>query len=178
MRRAILVCAALVCLALGAVPAAAGTSPNGYELGPEDVLEISVWKDPELTREVVVRPDGGVSFPLVGDVMAEGRTVDELRAEIKQRLREYIPDAPVTVVLLKVRSPRVYVVGKVSNPGAHVLGQEMTVLQALALSGGATPFRGHGLHQDHPQGRGPAGGAGVQLRRRGRRRGAGQERPA
>ncbi|MFW5836626.1 MAG: polysaccharide biosynthesis/export family protein [Desulfovibrionaceae bacterium] len=139
-KRTLLAGALLAVVMAWAATAVGETAVQGYALGPEDVLEISVWRDPELTREVVVRPDGGVSFPLVGDVQAEGRTVDELRAEIKDRLREYIPDAPVTVMLLKVQNPCIYIVGKVPNPGVHVLGQEMTVLQALALAGGPTPF--------------------------------------
>ena len=114
---------------------------NGdYRLGPEDIIEISVWGDEELAREVVVRPDGGVSFPLAGDLKAGGLTVNELRDKLKKRIAEFIPDAPVTVILRKVEHPKVYVVGKVNKPAVHVMGQDMTVVQALAMSGGLSPF--------------------------------------
>lgn len=111
-----------------------------YRFGPEDVIEISVWGDDELAREVVVRPDGGVSFPLAGDLKAGGLTVNELREELKKRIAEFIPDAPVTVILRKVEAPKVYVTGKVNKPAVHVMGQDMTVVQALAMSGGLSPF--------------------------------------
>lgn len=113
---------------------------NGYRLGPEDIVEISVWGDEDLAREVVVRPDGGVSFPLAGDLQAGGLTVDELRENVRKRIVEYIPDAAVTVILRKVESPKVYVMGKVQNPKMFVMGQGMTVVQALALAGGLSPF--------------------------------------
>ncbi|WHZ21584.1 MAG: Periplasmic protein involved in polysaccharide export [Nitrospira sp.] len=112
----------------------------GYLLGPEDVLFISVWKDEHLTREVVVRPDGMVSFPLVGDVAAEGRTVDELRSDLVKRLVKYIPNVNVTVAVTKVLSYKIYVVGRVSKPGEYLVGHYTDVLQALSLAGGLTPF--------------------------------------
>ncbi|WP_027722505.1 polysaccharide biosynthesis/export family protein [Maridesulfovibrio zosterae] len=115
-----------------------------YKLGPEDIVEISVWGDDDLAREVVVRPDGGVSFPLVGDLVAGGRTVDDLRKEIRKRIVEYIPDAAVTVILRKVENPKVYVMGKVQNPKMIVMGQDMTVVQALAMAGGLSNFAAAG----------------------------------
>ncbi|WP_291327878.1 polysaccharide biosynthesis/export family protein [Desulfovibrio sp. UCD-KL4C] len=119
-------------------------SKSGYRLGPEDIIEISVWGDKELVREVVVRPDGGVSFPLAGDLKAGGLTVDELRQEIEKHIVEYVPNAPVTVILRKVESPKVYVMGKVNNPKVLVLGQKLSVVQALAMSGGLSPFAASG----------------------------------
>nr|WP_203544818.1 polysaccharide biosynthesis/export family protein [Desulfovibrio sp. JC010] len=116
------------------------TVNDEYRLGSEDIIEISVWGDEELAREVVVRPDGGVSFPLAGDVKAGGLTVNELRDKLKERISEFIPDAPVTVILRKVEHPKVYVVGKVNKPSVLVMGQDMTVVQALAMSGGLSPF--------------------------------------
>jgi polysaccharide export outer membrane protein len=112
----------------------------GYLLGPEDVLFISVWKDEHLTREAVVRPDGMISFPLVGDLSAEGRTVDDLRADLVKRLSRYIPNANVTVAVTKVLSYKVYVVGRVTKPGEYLVGHYTDVLQALSLAGGLTPF--------------------------------------
>jgi polysaccharide export outer membrane protein len=115
-----------------------------FYLGPEDVLEISVWKDEALTKEVVVRPDGKISFPLIGDVYAAGRTVEDLQEEIKSRIGVYVPDSPVTVVLQTINSPKVYVVGKVNRPGVYVMGRALTIMQALALAGGMTTFADEG----------------------------------
>ena len=125
------------CGARGSMESVAGP---GYLLGPEDVLFISVWKDEHLTREAVVRPDGMISFPLVGDLSAEGRTVDDLRADLVKRLSRYIPNANVTVAVTKVLSYKVYVVGRVTKPGEYLVGHYTDVLQALSLAGGLTPF--------------------------------------
>jgi polysaccharide export outer membrane protein len=107
-----------------------------YLLGPEDIVEISVWRDETLTRQVMVRPDGRISFPLIGDIVAQGRSVDELRKAIEEKIKEYVPDAPVTVMLLQLGSPKVFVVGQVAKPGVYVMGQPLTVLQVLAMAGG------------------------------------------
>ena len=112
----------------------------GYRLGAEDVIMISVWKDEQLTREVVVRPDGVFSFPLVGDVQAEDRTVEEIRADLVKRLTKYIPNPNVSVAVTKVLSYKVSVVGRVSKPGEYLIGHYTDVLQALSLAGGLTPF--------------------------------------
>lgn len=117
---------------------------SGYKLGPEDIVEISVWGDEELAREVVVRPDGGVSFPLIGDLKAGGLTIKELREEVRKRIVEFIPDAAVTVILRKVENPKIYIMGKVQNPKMLVMGQDMTVVQALAMSGGLSNFASAG----------------------------------
>lgn len=116
--------------------------PAGYEfyLGPDDLLEISVWKDETLTKEVVVRPDGNISFPLIGDVRVQGRTVEEVRKEIEEKIRGYIPDAPVAVMVVRVSSPKIYVVGKVAKPGVYLMTEPLRVMQALAMAGGITPF--------------------------------------
>ena len=109
-------------------------------LGPEDVLEISVWKNEALTRKVLVRPDGKISFPLIGDIQAQGRTVEELRQAMENKMKAFVPDAPVNVMLMLVGSPKVYVVGKVVKPGVYIMGTTLRVMQALAIAGGATPF--------------------------------------
>jgi len=111
-----------------------------YRVGAEDVMQISVWKDEQLTREVVVRPDGMFSFPLIGDVQAEERTVEQIRSDLVQRLAKYIPDANVSVAVTRVSSYKVYVVGRVNKPGEYVIGHYADVLQALSLAGGLTPF--------------------------------------
>jgi polysaccharide export outer membrane protein len=136
------VCCTFISL-LALIPAIAGADTSSaaeYKLGPEDVIEISVWGDKDLIREVVVGPDGNISFPLVGDLKAGGLTVADVRKEIKKRISEYVPDAAITVILSKVISPKVFVMGKVKNPGVFILGQKMTVVQALSMSGGLSPF--------------------------------------
>jgi polysaccharide export outer membrane protein len=112
----------------------------GYRLGAEDVMLISVWKDEQLTREVVVRPDGMFSFPLVGDIQAEDRTVEEIRTDLVKRLVKYIPNPNVSVAVMKVLSYKIYVVGRVNKPGEYLIGHYTDVLQALSLAGGLTPF--------------------------------------
>ena len=113
---------------------------DGYRLGPEDLLEISVWKEEGLKKETVVRPDGAFSFPLIGDVQAAGRTVAEVREEIGKRLSRYIPEPTVSVLVLRVGGTRFYVIGRVNKPGDFAIGRYVDVLQALALAGGLTPF--------------------------------------
>lgn len=112
----------------------------GYRLGAEDVMLVSVWKDEQLTREVVVRPDGMFSFPLVGDIQAEDRTVDDIRGDLVKRLTKYVPNPNVSVAVTKVVSYKVYVVGRVNKPGEYLIGHYTDVLQALSLAGGLTPF--------------------------------------
>jgi polysaccharide biosynthesis/export protein len=111
-----------------------------YRISPEDVLRISVWREEDLQGEVVVRPDGGISFPLVGDMPAAGKSPAELQAEITQRLTAYIPDAVVTVSVTELRGLRIYVSGRVANPGQYTVGRYVDVLQAISLAGGLTPF--------------------------------------
>ncbi len=127
-----------VCLAAGQM--ADVPSRGLYLIGPEDVLEISVWKEVDLQRKVIVQPDGRISFPLVGDVLAEGRTLPELQEEITQRLMKYIPAPVVTIMLEKVAGYKIYVIGQVKNSGQFMVGQYLDVIQALALAGGLTPF--------------------------------------
>jgi polysaccharide biosynthesis/export protein len=111
-----------------------------YLIGPDDVLHIAVWKETELQRQVIVRPDGRISFPLIGEIPAAARTPGELQQEITQRLRRFIPDPVVTVIVEKVASYKIYVIGEVRNAGQFQLGHYIDVVQALALAGGLTPF--------------------------------------
>ncbi len=117
-----------------------GVDPLTYRVGPEDVLEVSVWKEEGLKKELLVRPDGGASYPLIGEVQAAGKTVLEIREEIGKRLEKFIPDPVVSVAILKVGSHRVYVIGKVLKPGDFPVGRYIDVLQALSMAGGLTPF--------------------------------------
>jgi len=107
-----------------------------YIIKPNDILEIFVWKEPDLTRKVLVRPDGRISFPLVQDLQAAGSTPGELKEQIEKKLQEYLNSPSVTVVVDTIQSYRIFVVGKVQKPGGQVLEKPITVLQALALAGG------------------------------------------
>lgn len=114
--------------------------PEPYRIQPGDVLMVSVWKEEALMSEVLVRPDGGMSFPLVGDVRASGRSVDQLRELVNERLSKFIPDPSVTIAVKQIGGNRVYVLGKVNRPGEFTFSQPIDVMQALSLAGGATSF--------------------------------------
>ena len=111
-----------------------------FRIGPEDVLLISVWKNEALTRSVPVRPDGKISLPLLNDIPAAGLTPSELRDLLAKRLAEYMPAPAVAVIVTEVRSFKVSVLGEVSRPGRFELRSRTTVLDALSLAGGLTPF--------------------------------------
>ena len=111
-----------------------------YRIGPEDVIRVSVWENPELTMDVTVRPDGKISFPLIKEIHAADLTPMELSYVITQNLKEYMKDPQVTVILTQTNSQKIYLVGNVLRPGSYALRNEMTVLQALSLAGGFTIF--------------------------------------
>jgi polysaccharide biosynthesis/export protein len=111
-----------------------------YLIGPEDALEISVWRDETLKSSALVRPDGGVSFPLVGDFIVAGKTTSQVRDELTKRLGKFIPEPVVTVSVVRVSSYRIYVLGRVNKPGDFQVGRNIDVLQALTIAGGMTPF--------------------------------------
>jgi len=111
-----------------------------YKLHAGDSLEVSVWKELDLQRKVMIRPDGRFSFPLAGEVQAAGRSADEVRLDIERQLKKYIPEAVVTVMVEDISGNRVYVIGQVTKPGMFVMNPQLTVLQALSLAGGSTPF--------------------------------------
>ena len=124
------------------VTAAETASPFGvdYLIGPGDVLDISVWKEEALTKTVVVQPDGKISFPLIGQVQAAGRAVNDLRHEIRLKLIKYAPNEEVTLDIKQINSMIVYIIGRVNQPGRFVLNTNVNVLQALAMAGGLNPF--------------------------------------
>jgi polysaccharide export outer membrane protein len=124
----------------GAMTSPSAVNPSTYRVGAEDLLEITVWREDALKREVLVRPDGGISYPLIGEVQAAGKTVDQLREEITKRLEKFVPDAAVAVTVLKTGSQRIYVLGKVAKPGEFPVGRNVDVLQALSMAGGLTQF--------------------------------------
>lgn len=122
-------------------PPSTSTQPDpSYRLGPEDQLRISVWENKDLTLDLVVRPDGKISMPLLQDVPAEGLTAGQLAANIQEGLAAYIVNPEVTVIVLQVNAPKYYVIGYVTHPGTYPLRGDTSVLQALALSGGLTQF--------------------------------------
>lgn len=114
--------------------------PAEFLLGPEDVLIVTVWKNQDLSREVVIRPDGMISMPLVGDVPASGMTANTLAKRIAERLTEYMASPIVSVQLKEVNSYFVYVLGEVSKPGKLPLKSYANVMQGISLAGGFTPF--------------------------------------
>jgi len=116
------------------------TAGTGYRIGPEDVLHVSVWENEELTLDVVVRPDGKISLPLIQDVQAEGMTSEELADRIHQKLLPFIKSPAVTVIVKEVNAPKFFVTGYVTRPGTYPLRGDMSVLQALSTAGGFTQF--------------------------------------
>jgi polysaccharide biosynthesis/export protein len=115
-------------------------APPDYRIGPGDVLEISVWKDPALTRQVVVLPDGRIDFPLVGNFLAMDHTTRELKAEMEAKLKRFIPEPILTVIVQQANSMRIYVIGKVNRPGHFQLSGNLNVMQALTMAGGLNTF--------------------------------------
>lgn len=111
-----------------------------YRIQPGDVLGISVWKEPDLQADVLVRSDGGISFPLAGDIVVAHDTIDEVRQELTRRLQKYIPEPVVTVSIKQMTGNRVYVVGKVNRPGEYAYTRPLDVMQAISLAGGTTPY--------------------------------------
>lgn len=119
---------------------AAAAQDPGYIIGIEDVLEISVWKNPDLSKTVSVRPDGMISLPLIDDIKAAGLTPGQLRDAITERLKEYQETVVTSVIVQEVRSYRIFVLGEVLNPGTYTMMRRTTVLQAIALAGGFNQF--------------------------------------
>jgi polysaccharide export outer membrane protein len=111
-----------------------------YRIGREDVLEVVVWHEPELTRVVPVRPDGKITLPLAGEMQAAGKTTNELQAGVTKALAPYIQDTSVAVLVREINGARVYVLGEVTRPGGFPLRGPLTVMQAIALAGGRTEF--------------------------------------
>jgi polysaccharide export outer membrane protein len=113
---------------------------DDYKLNPGDIISISVWKEPDLEKDVLIRPDGKFSFPLVGDILAEGFSVEEVRGMVSQRLERYIPETVVSVTALQINGNKVYVMGQVGRPGEIIANPYIDIVKALALSGGLNAF--------------------------------------
>ena len=129
-----------LCASVWLAAAASAQQLPDYTLNTGDSLEISVWKEPDLTKTVVVRPDGKFSFPLAGEVVAVGRTVAQIQQDITGRLTKFIPEPVVTASVTGLDGNRIYVLGQVGKPGAYGINPRLNVLQALSVAGGMTPF--------------------------------------
>ena len=127
-----------ILLLLASLPAAAQNQP--YKLNAGDVLRISVWKEEGLERDVLVLPDGTISFPLAGHVQAAGRSAREVEEELVRLMEKYIPDIALNVAVTAVSGYKVYVIGQVNQPGEFLPGRRIDVVQALTRAGGLTPF--------------------------------------
>lgn len=128
----------LLGLVLLALPATARAEP--YHLNPGDVLDIAVWKEEGMQRQVLILPDGMISFPLAGHIAAAGRTAAEVQDELVERIKTYIPEPVVTVAVASVGGNAIYVIGQVKQPGRFSVTSQIDVMQALSLAGGLTPF--------------------------------------
>ena len=126
----------------GDQPAAPSPKPADadYVIGPSDVLAINVWKDAELSRTVPVRPDGKISLPLIGELRVSGLTALKVQRTVVARLKEYIADPEVSVIVQQVKSRTFAVLGKIAKPGSYELGKPTTVLEAIAIAGGFLEF--------------------------------------
>ena len=131
---------ALMAISTGPALAAEAVPEDAYRVQPGDVLSISVWREEGLEKEVLVRPDGGLSFPLVGNVQASGKSIPELQTEVADKLKRFIPDPSVTVAVLRLDGNKVYVIGKVNRAGEFPVTRNVDVVQALAMAGGMTPY--------------------------------------
>ncbi|MGQ0507903.1 MAG: polysaccharide biosynthesis/export family protein [Myxococcaceae bacterium] len=116
------------------------TQEGPFRIGREDVLDIAVWRDPDLSRVLPVRPDGYISLPMIGELQAEGKTPEQLGVDIKKRLAQFVQEPKVSVILREVNSARVYVTGEVTHPGAYPIKTRTSLIQALALAGGLSDF--------------------------------------
>ena len=123
-----------------ATPPAAAPETGTYMVNPGDILDISIWKEVDLQKQTVVRPDGYFSFPLTGDIRAAGRTIEDVRREVASRVSKFVPDPVVSVSILEPRGSKVYVIGQVNRPGEFPINRYVDVVQALSIAGGTTPF--------------------------------------
>jgi polysaccharide biosynthesis/export protein len=123
-----------------AAPASGPAIPDSYAIGPEDVLGVVFWREPDLSGDVTVRPDGRISLPVIGEMEAAGLTPDVLRQRVQERAAKYLTDVNVAVVVRQINSRKIFVTGQVTTPGTYPLAAPRTVMQALALAGGLTEF--------------------------------------
>jgi polysaccharide biosynthesis/export protein len=139
MKRNIVLLTLTVCLILAMTPGVHAQDLD-YKIGPGDILYISVWKNADLTRQVVVLPDGRIHFPLVKELTAAGQSVSSLEKMLVEKLTKYVPEPDLSVDVAQVNSMVIYVIGKVNAPGRFAMNTRIDVLQALAVAGGLNPF--------------------------------------
>ena len=125
----------------GKQPATQGVvPPPGYVIGPEDVLSILFWREKDLSSDVIVRPDGMISLPLLNDIHAAGLTTDQLREKVMTEANKFVEDPNATIVVKQINSRKVYITGQVAKPGSYPLAGPMTVLQLIAMAGGLLEY--------------------------------------
>jgi len=115
---------------------------KNYTVQPGDVLHVAVWKEEDLTMDVLVRPDGHFSFPLAGDINANGKNAQQITAELSKKIKKYIPDPVITVSVVQILGNKIFVIGKVNNPGEFIMSHDIDVMQAMSMAGGASTFAG------------------------------------
>jgi len=113
---------------------------DAYIVQPGDVLTISVWRERDLQGEMAVRPDGGINFPLAGDIVVAGKTIEQIQKDIAAKLTKYVPDPVVTATVKQSQGNKIYVVGKVNKPGEYASNRTIDVMQALSMAGGPNPY--------------------------------------
>jgi polysaccharide export outer membrane protein len=121
-------------------PAPAALMDGEYRLGPEDIVQVWVWKEPDLSATVVVRPDGKISLPLIGDLEAKGKSAVQLQEEVRKHLETYLSQPVVNVIVKEVNYPKISVLGQVRKPDLYKLRQKITVFDAIAMAGGFTDY--------------------------------------
>jgi len=120
----------------------AESQSQNYTVQPGDVLHVSVWKEEDLTLDVLVRPDGHFSFPLAGDINANNKNAQQITAELSKKIQKYIPDPVITVSVVQILGNKIFVIGKVNNPGEFIMSHDIDVVQAMSMAGGASTFAG------------------------------------
>jgi polysaccharide export outer membrane protein len=126
--------------ATSAVAPSGVTTPADYTIGPDDVLTVTIWREKDMSADVVVRPDGRITLPLLNDIQAQGLTPDGLRARVTEAASKFVEDPSVTVVVKQINSRKVFVTGMVGRPGPYPLSAPTTVLQLLSIAGGVNEF--------------------------------------
>ena len=111
-----------------------------YKIQPGDILSVSVWREPDMQLELMVRPDGGISVPLIGNVVASGSTVDQLSKDLAEKLKSYMPDLSIVVAVKQPLGNKIYIIGKVNKPGEFIMNRQLDVMQALSMAGGTSRF--------------------------------------
>jgi polysaccharide export outer membrane protein len=122
------------------IPSEFSRLPGHYLVQPGDVLTVSVWKEDDLQGDVMVRPDGGISFPLIGDIAVANRSIKDIQDIITDKLQRYIPEPSVSVATKSIAGNKIYILGKVNRPGEFIVTRKVDVLQALSMAGGLTPY--------------------------------------